>query len=101
MDVPPTVDPDIKLVKDSKFAKIGLLGAGPASIVCATYLARLGYSNITIFESRSHAGGLRYLCFFNDSFVKSLFVYVLHLFAHPVQLKYHSTDYHSKPFNGK
>ncbi|XP_050530846.1 dihydropyrimidine dehydrogenase [NADP(+)] isoform X2 [Daktulosphaira vitifoliae] len=58
MDVPPTVDHNIKLVKDSKFAKIGLLGAGPASIVCATYLARLGYTNITIFESRAYAGGL-------------------------------------------
>uniref|UniRef100_A0A6I8NLA2 Dihydropyrimidine dehydrogenase [NADP(+)] n=1 Tax=Ornithorhynchus anatinus TaxID=9258 RepID=A0A6I8NLA2_ORNAN len=39
-------------------AKIALLGAGPASISCASFLARLGYSDITIFEKQKYAGGL-------------------------------------------
>ncbi|XP_050426621.1 dihydropyrimidine dehydrogenase [NADP(+)] [Adelges cooleyi] len=58
MGVPPTVDPNLKLVKGSKNAKIALLGAGPAGVVCATYLARLGYANITVYESRAYPGGL-------------------------------------------
>jgi dihydropyrimidine dehydrogenase (NADP+) len=33
-------------------------GCGPASISCATFLARLGYENITVFERSKHAGGL-------------------------------------------
>ena len=45
--------------------KIGLLGCGPASISCATFLARLGYKNITIYEKENYFGGLRYepICF--------------------------------------
>ncbi|XP_053098800.1 dihydropyrimidine dehydrogenase [NADP(+)] isoform X16 [Hemicordylus capensis] len=39
-------------------AKIALLGAGPASISCATFLARLGYTDITIFEKEDYVGGL-------------------------------------------
>ncbi|KAL3284645.1 hypothetical protein HHI36_018799 [Cryptolaemus montrouzieri] len=38
--------------------KIVLLGAGPASLSCATFLGRLGYNNITIYEKESYAGGL-------------------------------------------
>ncbi|XP_034946599.1 dihydropyrimidine dehydrogenase [NADP(+)] [Chelonus insularis] len=38
--------------------KIALLGCGPASLSCATYLARLGYDNLTIFEKDSFTGGL-------------------------------------------
>ena len=40
--------------------KIALLGCGPASMSCATFLARLGYSDITIFEKYDYIGGLRY-----------------------------------------
>ncbi|GAB1288063.1 Dihydropyrimidine dehydrogenase [Apodemus speciosus] len=39
-------------------AKIALFGAGPASISCASFLARLGYSNVTIFEKQEYVGGL-------------------------------------------
>ncbi|KAJ6658434.1 hypothetical protein lerEdw1_020138 [Lerista edwardsae] len=39
-------------------AKIALIGAGPASISCATFLARLGYMDITIFEKETYVGGL-------------------------------------------
>ncbi|XP_014473773.1 PREDICTED: dihydropyrimidine dehydrogenase [NADP(+)] [Dinoponera quadriceps] len=38
--------------------KIGLLGCGPASLSCATFLARLGYDDITIFEKEKYIGGL-------------------------------------------
>ncbi|XP_075219147.1 dihydropyrimidine dehydrogenase su(r) [Lycorma delicatula] len=38
--------------------KIGLIGCGPASLSCATFLARLGYNNITIFEKQNYFGGL-------------------------------------------
>lgn len=37
--------------------KIGIIGAGPAGITCATYLATLGYE-VTIYDSRSKSGGL-------------------------------------------
>lgn len=40
-------------------SKIVLLGAGPASLSCATFLGRLGYDNITIYEKREYLGGLR------------------------------------------
>lgn len=40
--------------------KIVLLGCGPASLSCATFLGRLGYNNITIYEKQSYLGGLRY-----------------------------------------
>ncbi|XP_057334163.1 dihydropyrimidine dehydrogenase [NADP(+)] [Microplitis mediator] len=38
--------------------KIALLGCGPASISCATFLARLGYTDIKIFEKENYLGGL-------------------------------------------
>lgn len=38
--------------------KIALVGAGPASLSCATFLARMGFKNITIFEKNSTAGGV-------------------------------------------
>ncbi|KAK9497124.1 hypothetical protein O3M35_004500 [Rhynocoris fuscipes] len=41
-----------------KSSKIVLIGAGPASLSCASYLARLGYTNITIYEKHPYAGGL-------------------------------------------
>ncbi|XP_070150339.1 dihydropyrimidine dehydrogenase [NADP(+)] [Polyergus mexicanus] len=38
--------------------KIALLGCGPASLSCATFLARFGYDDITIFEKEKYIGGL-------------------------------------------
>ena len=46
-----------------------MIGCGPASISCATFLARLGYSDITIFEKRQYLGGLRYS---NDTIMNKL-----------------------------
>eukprot|EP00126_Sphaerothecum_destruens_P015591 Sdes_comp9617_c0_seq1m1100 len=43
---------------ESYQVKIALLGCGPASISCATFLARLGYSDITVFEKKKYLGGL-------------------------------------------
>lgn len=40
-------------------SKIILLGAGPASLSCATFLGRLGYDDITIYEKQDILGGLR------------------------------------------
>lgn len=40
-------------------AKIVLMGGGPASLSCATFLGRLGYKDITMYEKRSYLGGLR------------------------------------------
>lgn len=39
-------------------SSIALIGAGAASLSCATFLGRLGYKNVTIFEKYPHAGGL-------------------------------------------
>uniref|UniRef100_V5GTH2 Dihydropyrimidine dehydrogenase [NADP(+)] n=1 Tax=Anoplophora glabripennis TaxID=217634 RepID=V5GTH2_ANOGL len=39
-------------------SKIVLFGAGPASLSCATFLGRLGYDNITIYEKQDVLGGL-------------------------------------------
>ncbi|VDO75428.1 unnamed protein product [Heligmosomoides polygyrus] len=37
---------------------IALIGCGPASISCASFLARLGYTNVTIYEKQKYIGGL-------------------------------------------
>ncbi|KAG8231044.1 hypothetical protein J437_LFUL010923 [Ladona fulva] len=44
--------------KDFKHDKIALIGCGPASISCATFLARMGYKNLVIFEKEGYPGGL-------------------------------------------
>lgn len=48
-------DPNLNTVLESPIA---LIGCGPASISCATYLSRLGYSNIHVFEKNPYGGGL-------------------------------------------
>jgi len=39
-------------------APVALIGCGPASISCATFLARMGYTDITVFEKSEYVGGL-------------------------------------------
>jgi len=51
----------LKAQGDSRAAPIVIVGAGPAGLTCATYLTRLGYRCITVYESGHYAGGLRYL----------------------------------------
>ncbi|GAB6026611.1 hypothetical protein CHUAL_013019 [Chamberlinius hualienensis] len=50
--------PSLNELGESYRSKIALIGCGPASISCSTFLARLGYSNITIFEGKQYPGGL-------------------------------------------
>lgn len=61
MRIPQIRDPaliSIKELPESYRAKIALFGCGPASISCATFLARLGYTDLTIFEKEEYIGGL-------------------------------------------
>ncbi|XP_010283918.1 PREDICTED: dihydropyrimidine dehydrogenase [NADP(+)]-like, partial [Phaethon lepturus] len=61
MNIPQIRNPSLPPLEDMPEAyhvKIALLGAGPASLSCASFLARLGYSNITIFEKQKYVGGL-------------------------------------------
>ncbi|KAM7427835.1 hypothetical protein ABFA07_021099 [Porites harrisoni] len=50
--------PPADQLPESYHAKVALIGCGPASISCATFLARLGYTNLTIFEKENFIGGL-------------------------------------------
>jgi len=62
MRVPQIRDPallPLDQLPDSYRAKVALIGCGPASISCATFLARLGYTNLTVFEKFDYIGGLR------------------------------------------
>lgn len=57
--IPQIRDPNLPAnLPGSYRTPIALIGCGPASISCATYLARLGYSSLTIFEKREYVGGL-------------------------------------------
>ncbi|XP_078039722.1 dihydropyrimidine dehydrogenase su(r) [Augochlora pura] len=56
MNIPQTRIPGRKVAHAD--TKIALLGCGPASLSCATFLARLGYDDITIFEKEHYIGGL-------------------------------------------
>lgn len=66
MNLPQILSKEIEELKSSPCkslqkclaSPVALLGCGPASISCATYLARLGYSDINIFEKNSFGGGL-------------------------------------------
>lgn len=56
MNVPQTRIPGRTVPRAT--TKIALLGCGPASLSCATFLARLGYDDVTIFEKEKYIGGL-------------------------------------------
>ncbi|KAL4635100.1 dihydropyrimidine dehydrogenase NADP(+) [Arapaima gigas] len=61
MGIPQVRNPDLpppNEMPESFHSKIALIGCGPASISCASFLARLGYDNITIFEKEKYIGGL-------------------------------------------
>lgn len=55
--IPQEVPPEARNLPHAD-AKIALLGCGPASLSCATFLGRLGYKDITIFEKNDFVGGL-------------------------------------------
>ncbi|CAG2100610.1 unnamed protein product [Medioppia subpectinata] len=50
--------PPIEALPESYKSRIALIGCGPASISCATFLARLGYQDVTVLERRPFIGGL-------------------------------------------
>lgn len=66
MNLPQVLSPEIQHLKEAGNeilnnvlnSPVALIGCGPASISCATFLSRLGYSNIHIFERNSFGGGL-------------------------------------------
>ncbi|XP_002130803.2 dihydropyrimidine dehydrogenase [NADP(+)] [Ciona intestinalis] len=61
MGIPQIRDPSMVALEDlpsTYRSKIALFGCGPASISCATFLARLGYNDLTIFEKKDYVGGL-------------------------------------------
>lgn len=59
MGVKQILNPDLKPLGKNAEVPIALMGGGPASLSCATFLARLGYKNLTIYEKREYYGGLR------------------------------------------
>uniref|UniRef100_A0A2P2I076 Dihydropyrimidine dehydrogenase [NADP(+)] n=1 Tax=Hirondellea gigas TaxID=1518452 RepID=A0A2P2I076_9CRUS len=59
MNIPQTLSPDLPDPRPPQYsAPIALIGCGPASISCGTFLARLGYTDITVFEREQFSGGL-------------------------------------------
>lgn len=59
MNIPQSRLPDAGKSDPQTFSqKVAIIGAGPASISCATYLARLGYTNVDMFEKAAYGGGL-------------------------------------------
>lgn len=56
MNIPQTRIPGQTVLHSD--TKIALFGCGPASLSCASFLARLGYDDITIFEKENYIGGL-------------------------------------------
>ena len=60
MRIPQIRDPKIDFSKypESYNQPIAIVGCGPAGISCATFLARLGYNDITVFEKSNYTGGL-------------------------------------------
>ena len=38
--------------------KVAIIGAGPAGLSCASYLARMGYVNVTVFDRNPAPGGM-------------------------------------------
>jgi dihydropyrimidine dehydrogenase (NADP+) len=59
MHIPAIRDPreDTMNLNEKYSTKIALICCGPASISCATFLARLGYRDLTIFEKENYLGG--------------------------------------------
>lgn len=68
MNIPQIREPGLPLVQHHD-TKIALIGAGPASLSCGTFLARLGYTNVSVFEKQTYLGGLRYVSNDSNSFL--------------------------------
>ena len=53
--IPPVVKPKYE---GSFEEKIAVIGAGPAGMSCAFFLAEMGYSNVTVFDKNAVPGGM-------------------------------------------
>ena len=52
-------DPNLpKTLHKSFETKVAVIGCGASSVACATYLSRMGYKNVHVFEKNSYPGGL-------------------------------------------
>jgi dihydropyrimidine dehydrogenase (NADP+) len=51
--------PPVDQMPPSYSTKIALVGCGPATISCATFLGRLGYTDVNVFEKNEFAGTSR------------------------------------------
>ena len=61
MNIPQIRDPSLPpldQLPDSYRQPVALIGCGPASISCATFLGRLGYQDVTVYEREEFVGGL-------------------------------------------
>jgi dihydropyrimidine dehydrogenase (NADP+) len=59
MGIAQTRDPSLPKNLPASYKKpIAIIGAGPASISCATFLGRMGYDNVHIFEKNQVGGGI-------------------------------------------
>lgn len=62
MKLPQIRDPNLfpeGRIPEAYHSKIAVIGCGPAGISCATFLGRLGYTDVTVFERERYMGGLR------------------------------------------
>uniref|UniRef100_A0A183C1C3 Dihydropyrimidine dehydrogenase [NADP(+)] n=1 Tax=Globodera pallida TaxID=36090 RepID=A0A183C1C3_GLOPA len=59
MNIRQIVSPEVEQCRNAAHGEpVALFGCGPASISCATFLARLGYTDVTVYEKESFVGGL-------------------------------------------
>ena len=59
MGIPQIRDPSLPKNLPASYQKpIAIIGAGPASLSCATFLGRMGYDNVHIFEKNQAGGGI-------------------------------------------
>ncbi|VDL69277.1 unnamed protein product [Nippostrongylus brasiliensis] len=59
MNIRQIVSKEVRMNRnESHKSPIALIGCGPASLSCASFLARLGYTDVTIYEKQKYIGGL-------------------------------------------
>jgi dihydropyrimidine dehydrogenase (NADP+) len=59
MGIPQIKDPSLPKNLPASYKKpIALIGCGPASLGCASFLGRMGYENVHIFEKSKFGGGI-------------------------------------------
>lgn len=78
MNIRQIVSREIEANRNSAHAeKVVLFGCGPTSLSCASFLARLGYTDLTIYEKQDFVGGLRYVKFHFAAFFVIVFLWYI------------------------